>query len=348
MEHGGNIDLIENKYGIDKNKIIDFSANTNPLGMPNVDINLNCLEKYPDVEYKILRHAISKYTNTNYENIIVANGSTELISLLIKIINAKQTLISMPTYSEYERESRIIGSSIKYYITSQENNFEIETEKLLNLLSLEPNLFILCNPNNPTGKCVSNLEKIISYCDKKNILVIIDEAYAEFFDESAIELINKYENLIIIRGTSKFFCLPGLRLGYAITSNLKIIDKINKVKDPWSVNSLANEIGKAIFNDKEYIKKSRDYISKEYQFIKNSFEKINLCKLYDARANFFMCKILNSKTSNELFNYLLKKNLLIRDLGNCKFLNNKFFRFAISKHENNLLLIEQIKKFFTE
>ena len=351
MKHGGNLDLIQNKYGINKNEIIDLSANVNPIGMPKINISLDILEHYPDPDYKILTGAISDYLHISNKNIIVGNGSTELISLFIKIISAHKTLIAMPTYWEYEQESKLINSAIKYYVAEEKNDFEIETEKLLKqLISVKPNLFILCNPNNPTGKYIPNdkLEIIISCCKKNNIFVIIDEAYAEFFDKTAINLINKFDNLIIIRAVSKFFCMPGIRLGYAATSNLTLINQINKIKDPWSVNSLANEIGKFIFTDKKYISETKSYINKEYLFIKNNISNINSCKLYDTGANFFMCKILNNKTSTDLFNYLLKSNLLIRNLSNCKFLSDKFFRFSIGNHKTNLLLIEQIKKFFEE
>lgn len=348
MKHGGNLDLIQNEYGISKNKIIDLSANINPIGMPKINIDLKILERYPDPEYKILRGSIGNYVGSNEKNIIVGNGSSELISNFIRVIGAPKTLIAMPTYSEYERESKLIGSTIKYYVAQEKNDFEIGIEDLLEALSCKPNLFILCNPNNPTGQNISNekLEIIISYCKQNNIFVMIDEAYAEFFCESAINFINKFDNLVIIRGISKFFSMPGLRLGYAVTSNLNLIAQVNKIKDPWSVNSLANEIGKIIFTDKNYIAKTKNHIANEYDFIKNEFAKINNLKLYDTHANFFMGKILNNKSATDLFRHLLKNNLLIRDLTDCKFLGNKFFRFSISTHEINLLLAKQLKNFF--
>ncbi len=348
MKHGGNLDLIQNEYGINKNEIIDLSANINPLGIPKINIDLKILEHYPDPEYKLLRDSIGNYVGSNEKNIIVGNGSSELISNFIRVIRAHETLIAMPTYSEYERESKLIGSTIKYYVAQEENNFEHDIDDLLKVLSGKPNLFIVCNPNNPTGQNISNekLETIISFCKQNNTFVMIDEAYAEFFGKSAIHFINKFDNLIIIRGTSKFFSMPGLRLGYAVTSNLNLIEQVNKIKDPWSVNSFANEIGKVIFTDKNYITKTKNHIANEYDFIKNELAKINNLKLYDTHANFFMCQILNDKTASDLFCHLLKSKLLIRDLTDCKFLGNKFFRFSIGLHDDNLLLTSQMKKFF--
>ena len=177
---------------------------------------------------------------------------------------------------------------------------------------------------------------------------MIDETYAEFSSKSenicAPSLVNEYDNLFIIRGTSKFFAVPGIRLGYGLCKNKNILDKINKFKDPWSVNSIANLIGINMFNDEKYIEKTKELILKQKQFIFEELSNIKNLKFYKTNSNFILCKILNNKiTSSKLFENLIKENILIRDAKNFTFLDDSFFRFCILSEENNKLLIEKIK-----
>ncbi len=177
---------------------------------------------------------------------------------------------------------------------------------------------------------------------------MIDETYEEFSDTSdnisSSSLINQYDNLFVIRGTSKFFGVPGIRLGYGLCKNYNILSKINNKKDPWSVNSLANLIGIAMFSDKEYINDTKKLIFNQKKYIFNELSNIKNLKIYDSKCNFILCEILNNKiTSTELFNILIKDNILIRDCKDFVFLNQYFFRFCILSEEHNKLLVKKIK-----
>lgn len=351
LNHGGDLDTIEQIYSISKEKIIDFSGNINPLGISNkienaIKNNISVITTYPDKDYISLKKSISNYCGCNENNIIVGNGATEIISLFIKNLSPKNAIIISPSYFEYERELKNNNCNIKFFDLKEEEDFILNINNLLNKIDNTIDLIVLCNPNNPTGTAINNeqIKLILNKCK----FLMIDETYAEFSSKSenicASSLVNEYDNLFIIRGTSKFFAVPGIRLGYGLCKNKNILDKINKFKDPWSVNSIANLIGINIFNDEEYIEKTKELILNQKKFIFEELSKIKNLKFYKTNSNFILCKILNNKTtSSKLFENLIKENILIRDAKNFVFLDNSFFRFCILSEENNKLLIEKIK-----
>lgn len=354
-QHGGNLDAIEKIYNIPKKDIIDFSGNINPLGISEkvkqaIEKNIYNISIYPDINYLKLKQSISHYTNVPIENIIPGNGSSELISLLIKTTKTKKSVIISPAYSEYEREVKLSEGNSVLFPLKEENGFILNLKELFNILDDSVNLLILCNPNNPTGSYIDNdkMSLLLKHCKNNNILVMVDETYVEFTDEtkniSSVSLLNEYDNLFIIRGTSKFFASPGLRLGYALCSNKNIIDKINQNKDPWSVNILASFAGEVMFLDTEYINKTKNLILKEREKIKNELKNFKDIKLYDTQSNFFLIKILNNninipKICNELINY----NIIVRDTSDFSFLDGKYMRFCILKPEQNNLLLNKLR-----
>ena len=159
-QHGGDLEAIEEYYGIPRHKLIDFSSNVNPLGISpkakkELAQNLDLISTYPDRKYTQLRQKISKYTGADFESILVGNGSTELISLFITLTHPKKSLIIGPTYSEYEREIFLTGGKAEYYPLKEELNFQLDINHLKTYLSDDIDLLVICNPNNPTGSFIS-------------------------------------------------------------------------------------------------------------------------------------------------------------------------------------------------
>ena len=241
--HGSDLEKIEQVYGIKKEDIVSFSANVNPLGVSfrlreTLANHLDAITTYPDREYTSLRKCIANYVSTDYNNVLVGNGSSELISLFIQLNHPKKALIVGPTYSEYEREVSLGGGRTHYFRLPENDNFRLCPEKLIEELSHNVDLLILCNPNNPTGSVVvrEDMYTILDYCKQKDITVLVDETYIEFAentkDLTAIALTKYYNNIIILRGISKFFAAPGLRLGYAICSNHDLLKEVNQKKNP--------------------------------------------------------------------------------------------------------------------
>lgn len=350
--HGSDLELIEKIYGIKKEEIVSFSANVNPLGISprlssDLSEHIHCIETYPDREYTDLRKAIASYAGCDEKSIIVGNGSTELISLFIQVTAPKRALILGPTYSEYEREITLNGGRTSYYPLREDGDFVLNPDDFISHLSDDIDLIVLCNPNNPTSSVIrsSTMRKILDSCKEHDINVMVDETYVEFCenerDITSVGLTSFYNNLIVLRGTSKFFAAPGLRLGYAITGNEDILKEINQKKNPWMISSLAEEAGKIMFTDTDYIRASKDLIFSERKRIYNILKDSRAYRPYYPHANFMLIKILDTdQNSHSLFERCIKKKLMIRDCSTFPFLSDRFIRICFMMPEDNDRLLE--------
>lgn len=349
--HGSDLEKIEEIYGIKKEEIISFSANVNPLGISPLlkdalAEKIDVITTYPDREYTSLRKCIAAYCQTEYENVIVGNGSTELISLFIQIEHPKKALVIGPTYSEYEREISLGGGATLYYPLKESNNFQLNLEDFLPHLNESIDLLVICNPNNPTSTSIrkKDMRHILDACKQHDIYVMVDETYVEFADDmeelSAVPLTNYYNNVIILRGTSKFFAAPGLRLGYAVTGNRDLIKSINTRKNPWTINSLAVAAGEAMFEDREYIRRTKALISSERAKLFQQLQKHPDFKVYKPDGNFMLARILRDDlTSQDLFDRAIREKMMIRDCSTFPFLDNKYIRFCFMMPEDNERLL---------
>ena len=345
--HGSDLEKIEKIYGIKKENIISFSANVNPLGISpklrdGIKEHIDCITSYPDRDYMELRQCIANYCDTETENIVVGNGSTELISLFVQIESPKKVLVLGPTYSEYEREISLVAGKTIYYPLKEENDFALNTEDFINKLTEEIDMLIICNPNNPTGTAINTqaMRKILDACMACHIFVMVDETYVEFAENvneiSAVSLTRTYTNIAILRGTSKFFAAPGLRLGYAICSNNDLISEINKRKDPWTINSIAVIAGTLMFEDQDYIDKTRKLINNERERMYKLFQSSSRFKPYKPQGNFMLLKILDEEiTSGQLFDKCIRQGLMIRDCSTFPYLGDNFIRFCFMNPNDN-------------
>ena len=350
--HGSDLEKIEQYYGIKKEDIISFSANVNPLGIsPNLrktlSEHLNAITTYPDREYTSLRHCIAEYIHSDAEHIIVGNGSTELISLFIQIEHPKKAMVLGPTYSEYEREIFLGGGTTHYYPLKGADDFALNIEDFTACLNESIDLLVICNPNNPTSSAITRtqMRQILDVCKQYDIFVMVDETYVEFTENmeeiTSIPLTHYYNNIIILRGTSKFFAAPGLRLGYAVTGNHDLIKSINTRQNPWTINSLAVIAGELMFQDQDYIKKTRELISSERAKIYQALQENPNYKPYPPSANFILVKILKEDlTSQDLFDRTILKGLMIRDCSTFPFLDQKYIRFCFMMPEDNRKLLD--------
>ncbi|MCI8299637.1 MAG: aminotransferase class I/II-fold pyridoxal phosphate-dependent enzyme [Lachnospiraceae bacterium] len=345
--HGSDLEKIEQIYGLKKEEIVSFSANVNPLGISSLLRNtlasrIDAITTYPDREYTSLRKCIGAYVNTDYENIIMGNGSTELISLFIQIEHPRKAMIIGPTYSEYEREISLGGGSSLYYPLKEEQDFALDVKDFTAQLNESIDLLVICNPNNPTSGAIGqeSMRKILDVCKQNDIFVMVDETYVEFADQAkhitSIPLTAYYNNIIILRGTSKFFAAPGLRLGYAVTGNRDLIKAINTRKNPWTINSLAVIAGEIMFRDSSYISQTKALISGERERIYDLISKDNRFKAYPPNGNFILLRLLDDTLTSEiLFDRTIRKGMMIRDCSTFPFLSNKYIRFCFMTPEMN-------------
>lgn len=353
--HGSDLEKIEQLYNIKSENITSFSANVNPLGISpklkkTLSDKIDEITKYPDREYISLRKSIEAYINSDYNNIIVGNGSTELISLFIQIKHPKKALIIGPTYSEYEREISLGGGSSLYYPLEEGKDFTMNIDHFNEQLTQKIDLLVICNPNNPTSTSITqkDMRKILDVCKQMDIFVMVDETYVEFTENpqkiSSVTLTEYYNNLIILRGISKFFAAPGLRLGYAICGNKDLLKEMNQRKNPWTINSLAAIAGEIMFSDTDYIKNTRELISSERLRVCRELKNCSKLKYFPSTANFVLVKMLDETiTAMDLFEAAIRKGLMIRDCSTFPFLNHQFFRFCFMTPDKNNELLETIK-----
>lgn len=352
--HGSDLETIERIYGIKKEEIVSFSANVNPLGISpklaeKLPEELSCITSYPDREYTALRKTIAAYCGCSFESITVGNGTSELISLVIQNRRPKRALIIGPTYSEYEREVSLCGGLSHYFPLSEENGFQLSVSDLEEELHKEADLLILCNPNNPTSSAIrrTTMRTVLDICKRLGIFVLVDETYIEFakndHEIDLIPLTTTYNNLLILRGVSKFFAAPGLRLGYAITGNKDLTELINSRKNPWTVNSLAETAGRLMFTDTDYIHQTSELIDTERDYVTGVLKASPDFQVYEPVANFVLVKIKKEGLDADiLFDALIRQKMMIRNCSTFPFLNNKYFRTCFMKHEDNERLLQAI------
>lgn len=358
--HGSDLEKIEMYYGIPKEEIVSFGANVNPLGVsPAMNDflcqHIHCLERYPDRDYKDLRTAIGSYLSVDPDYILPGNGCTELISLFMKVYHPSHGCIIGPTYSEYERAISIAGGNCIEYLLPEENQFFLDVDAFLEFLPSDTDLVVLCNPNNPTASALTTeqLSQLLSSLKKRSCILLVDETYAEFapvdVPVSACELTAQYDNLMILRGTSKFFAVPGMRLGYALCSNRELLQKIKHDQDPWSVNSIAEAGAPHMFSDQNYILRTRQLIQSERGRMILELKKYPVLQVFPSYSNFILVKIKDPAiTSSMIFEACIKKGLMIRDCSSFHGMESRYIRFCIMLPEHNDRLLEAIKEFLTE
>ncbi|MBN2403077.1 MAG: threonine-phosphate decarboxylase [Spirochaetes bacterium] len=352
--HGGNIYKVGKQFNIKKEDIIDFSANINPLGISEtlkkeIIRNFDMLQSYPDPDYSDLRQAIAEYNKTDINNVLAGNGATELIFLFARSLKFKTALIIAPAFIEYAMALSSAGTKIEYFRLEEEEAFTLNVNRLKDKLNRKYDLLVLCNPNNPTGSFTApeQTEEIIAAAKKAGTIVLLDESFIEFVDRKLTirnaEAFRKYSNIFILRSLTKFFAIPGLRLGYALAFNKGMAAKIQKCREPWTVNQIADLAGRVLLKDNAYIEETMRIVNEERKYLYNNISGIKWLKAYTTYANFLLVKILNNLTSSELRSQLLMHRLLIRDAANFKYLNNKYVRIAVKDRHDNELLLKQLR-----
>ena len=339
-----------------RQQLLDFSSNINPLGVPeSFRIALHCkleeFTKYPDINYVELRTAVGEYLGIhNIENIVTGNGAVELLYRAIQQSGKKKLLGLKPTFSEYSKAASMYG--IEYCgVDAFGNEFQsIDIDKILNAADWDSAVMI-CNPNNPTGTLISKkrLLQLAKALQAKDSMLILDEAFMEFTpdypENSMLDQIEKFENLIIVKAATKFFGMPGIRLGYAISHNLGLINRIKESMEPWNVNTAAVIAGCTVLKDLNYISDSRLWIALEREYMFKALNNIQDIKIYPSAANFHLIKLLRyDMDAWKLKERLLEKNILIRTPEGFEGLNGQFVRLAVKDRDSNKIIFEEIEE----
>lgn len=330
---------------------IDFSSNVNPLGTPKKALAAVKRELWKCAHYpgdgRELRKAASLHFGVAPENVLLGSGSTELIKVFCEgfLRGEDKVLIPAPTYSDYEAFAKLQGTKAEHIFLKKHNNFAAEKGVIINRIDQKTKALFLCNPNNPTGQTITDndLEEIISEARNCNAIVFLDEAYIDFSEQRTLcERVERFENLFVLRSLTKFFALPGLRIGCGV-ANEKTVRYLERLLPTWNINSLAQAAARAALRDESYIKKSKAFVKREKEFLYKSLKEIPNLKVYPSETNFFLIELL-TLTARELKKKLLQKRILIRDCSSFAGLGEKFIRVCVRKRKENLKLIGELRR----
>ncbi|MEH7376138.1 threonine-phosphate decarboxylase CobD [Neobacillus drentensis] len=348
--HGSNPQYLYEAMGLALPlQFIDFSANINPIGPPSALKEkwpgfFQKINVYPDPYATQLKERIAKSEQTPIDTILIGNGGAELITLLARMLAGKKVLIVEPTFSEYEQACRANKCEIVYH-QLVEPNFELNPVDFHSSL-MDADAVFLCNPNNPTGIYypASTVISIIEECEKRDCLVVLDEAFFDFLIEyeSVVPYINKFSNLIIIRSLTKMFAIPGIRLGYLIAQPA-IVSSLSQLQSHWSTNTIALLAGELCLQNEFFIKESQAYISHERKRLFAFFTQEEFV-VSSSNVNFYLLKDPHLKDQFALFEFLLHQGIIPRHTFNFPGLEGRWLRFAIKSNQENNQLMEVLVK----
>jgi len=334
-EHGGKLE----KDGA--GEVIDFSVNLNPYGPPDFVFSaikeaITEIKLYPDTESRELREKIAKKFGCEEEEMLVGAGVSELIQLVALSFVKNRALMLKHTYGEYEVAAKTIGAEIKHI---EMPGLRIYPELVVEEMKPDDVVF-LCNPNNPTGQYLGKKElgQIVEEAERVDALVVMDEAYTDFVENAFPSYNFSTQNLVVLRSPTKSYAIPGIRLGYAISS-AENIREMRKVKVPWSVGVFAQEIGMVVIGKEgdDFLTDTRKKIERSKVRIENRLREQDIH--VDSDANFYVLDVGNGK-GKEVKRGLLKRGLLVRDCTS--FGLPSHIRFSVRKEEENERLMDAL------
>lgn len=350
QQHGG--DIYRNQVDI------DYSVNTNPLGPPEGVLEVlrtkaDQIVHYPDMHCETLKKKLAEFEGISEREILCGNGAAELIYGVVQALRPKKALLTLPAFSEYELALQTAGAECICYFCKEAFDFQIQ-EDFLEQITEEIDLLFLCNPGNPVGQVIekSLLIQILDCCRECGVIVVLDECFTEFLKDPQLYemtgLRGAYPNLLLLKAFTKIFCMPGLRLGYLIASDQKLLQRIRKMLQPWNVSVLAQLCGaEALIDGRQYLEETRMFLEKEKTHIIKAMQELQDKNLtvYGSRANYIFFK-----GPKGLYEQALKERLLIRDCGNYPGLLKKndsstgYYRVAVRSQRENERLIAWLRK----
>lgn len=348
LVHGGDIYSARERI---EGEIIDFSANLNPLGLPDSVRSALCDAMdtfccYPDPLCRELVEEIAKNEQVDKKNILCGNGAADLIFRVVWAIRPKNALVAVPTFAEYQLALNACGCHVEQFMMKEEQDFTL-TEEFLSCIRPETDLVFLCNPNNPTGQLIDRklLERILVRCAACGTMLVVDECFRDFLDnpeENSMKLwVDSFPNLMILRAFTKHYAMAGLRLGYCLCANPPLLERMNQCGQPWSVSVPAQVAGVAALKDTEYLQKSLALIREERTYLKEELKKLDI-RVIGSHANYLFFRLPDSK---DLKDVLEQDGILIRSCANYPGLNEDYYRIAVKKHEHNQKLIEALERY---
>lgn len=335
LGHGNDIHHLRQELKADFSSNVAYNNHSSRI-LAHLTAHLNLISNYPDPNATTLTRKIAQYHGVESCNVLVTNGSTEAFYLIAHYFAGKNSVVSYPSFAEYEDACRVYNHSLTF----------VPIEDIIYHDIHNTDTIWFATPNNPDGHLTSE-QSIANLCQRlPQTTVVIDTAYTAlcpFADN--ISLVHRYcSNLITIHSLTKLFAIPGIRLGYIIASE-DVIKKITTLRIPWSVNSLAQEAGCYIIDHYAELLPDVEQLYNESLELQMAVASIPQMAVTPSKCNYFLAKMCCS-TAQELKDFLITKGLLIRNASNFRGLSSRHIRLSVQGHERNTLLLEGIKEFF--
>ena len=366
--HGGNIFQFAHEQRIEPYEVVDFSANINPLGpsqrgLDALNAQLRYISHYPDATNDDVLNAIADTYGMDKHQIIVGNGAAELLYAICRLPGYTGAFVPAPGFSEYKEAleaSKIPVRDIFYRPREDDNGkpyFEVPYLALetfaAELKGQDGRIIVfLGNPNNPDGTLLDkdHIRTVASMLKDANSLLVIDESFIDFVGNDPLQdnehsmrsLVNEFDNIIVVHSFTKFYAVPGLRIGAAFT-NETLITQLQQYIPSWSVNTLAQAYTKAALNDVDYIKRTKQELNDERAFMYNALDDIEGITVYPPSANFILFQVNQEGITANYINEELKKyNMIVRNCDSYVGLTNHWVRIAIKDHDTNIKLVDKL------
>ncbi|MBR6951001.1 MAG: aminotransferase class I/II-fold pyridoxal phosphate-dependent enzyme [Oscillospiraceae bacterium] len=338
-EHGGNV------YA-GPPVTVDFSSNLNPLGMPDavkqaLTADPARFEIYPDPACTALRRAVAAYHGLDPEDILPGNGADDMIYRLCTVLRPKKVLLTAPSFSEYAKAARAAGAELKYHALREADGFAV-TEAFCDDITPDVDLVWLCTPNNPTGRTVSPpvLRRAAERCEALGVRLVVDECFLCFTDApSCTAWLPDFRCLAVLDAFTKRFAMAGLRLGYLMSRDHALLERLREGGPCWNVSGPAQAGGVAALRDPEpYMARARKIIDEEARWLSRQLSDLGM-KVYSPEANYVFFR-----SPFPLAQPLRARGLLIRSCANYPGLGEGYFRVCVHTHEKNVMLIEALRE----
>ena len=345
--HGGNLRSLSLRAHCDAEDLIDFSANMNPLGPPpsfraTVARAMDSVLHYPDPDSTEFIQTVATAWGCPERQIVAGNGSSELLFALMRALPQERVVIPVPCYVDYITASERAGKTVEPIALSAEENFAVCWESIADRLNGNEAV-LLGRPNNPTG-CGFPAETMRTFAEAHpKTLFIVDEAFIDFVSNAKSMTEDRPPNVVVLRSLTKFYAVPGLRLGLAVASD-KWATAIRRQLAPWSVNALAQEVGIAALAETEYAHQTRERVDREREFLREQLAAIEGLTVFPGQANYLLLRLSSALPSGTaLASRLLKQRIAIRVCDNYIGLDESYIRLAVRTPEENRQLIDALK-----
>lgn len=347
--HGGNLAAVSDQYGWRPEEFLDFSASINPFGPPKGSWSafresFRQLTAYPDPDCRRLRRRLGARISVPTGQILIGNGSTELIFLIPRALSLRTVFIFNPTYQDYEAAAQAARCRIQSSLLPLSPTVD-HFNSALSRVQSKIDLVFLCNPNNPTGSGLST--DAVTWLARRHpsALFVIDEAYADFVGEENASLLWRQlpKNVIVLRSFTKIYSIPGLRLGFAVARE-EVIERLDRFKEPWSVNGSALSVGESLLDEKPFVEESRTRLEEEREFLFGQLSRIPGLGPLPSETNFLLIRRTDGGSAEGLKRSLIQEKVLIRSCSNIRGLNRTFFRVAVKRRSENRKLIDLLRE----